>query len=540
MDVATSRPNVASVEADRDPEPDPSVVAELLERGQTGHADEVLIEVDTALRGRTGNLADGPAALHFVRCVMLVWTGQPDDVIAASTMAAAAADALDHPGWKACALAVRAQARIRAGERDAAVFDADAVMRDLVGAQIAMDHVVADEIVACHAATNIAIGFDMMRLYELALPYYETAHQLSLKLPVLTGNPALRSVNLAMLHLGWALELYRVGQGPAARRHTEEAGRHAERAATEPSRITDGRWLDVAAVYTACADADGNDPAGAAERLEHGLARLATHSGQSEREIALPFHAIALSGCGRTDEALRVIQTAEAELQDDSEWLTRVAIAFTHARLLERSGSADAAVALRYGDQLAQSMWRERLRTLHAARTLYQFEQLRSETESLSRSLGTDALTGILNRRGLEERLVEHAACPASEMVAVLALDMDCFKQLNDTRGHAAGDAALQRVAQALGAMVRTGDAVARTGGDEFAALLPGAPLEAALGIAERVVAAVAAVEDPPASVSVGVAVGACPELRRTLEAADDAMYVAKRGGGGRVALAAS
>jgi diguanylate cyclase (GGDEF)-like protein len=291
-------------------------------------------------------------------------------------------------------------------------------------------------------------------------------------------------------------------------------------------------------VQRACADSTGDDPAGAAARLAVGIEELRERGMVTDACMARTFQAIALARSGRLDEALDVIELAGKEIVDEPGWLIRAAIQHTHARLLVEMGSPGAAVVLEYADELAQAMRRERLRTVHAAQTLYEFEQLRSESEALSRSVATDPLTGILNRRGLEARIVEHAACPKGETVAVLALDMDNFKELNDSLGHVAGDRALQRVAQVLGAGVRAGDAVARVGGDGFAALLQGATVESAMGIAERIVAAVAAAADAPASVSVGVAVGCCSDVRQVAEAVDAAMYVAKRSGGGRVSLA--
>jgi diguanylate cyclase (GGDEF)-like protein len=122
-------------------------------------------------------------------------------------------------------------------------------------------------------------------------------------------------------------------------------------------------------------------------------------------------------------------------------------------------------------------------------------------------------------------------------------IDVDHFKNFNDSLGHAAGDKCLQRIAHALQFSVRVElDTVARYGGEEFVAILPGASLDEALAIGERVRAAIAALEMPHSSrpggnlvtVSVGVATCAsatavaAPDL---LHAADDALYLAKSQG---------
>jgi diguanylate cyclase (GGDEF)-like protein len=116
-------------------------------------------------------------------------------------------------------------------------------------------------------------------------------------------------------------------------------------------------------------------------------------------------------------------------------------------------------------------------------------EAARWHASALAAAARRDPLTGLLNRAGFAERLAE--ICSAGTPVALLYLDLDGFKAINDVHGHAAGDAVLVDVARRLAESVRAGDIAARLGGDEFAALLVGvATTDAAGAVVARLEAA--------------------------------------------------
>ncbi|GAA2357205.1 hypothetical protein Cme02nite_50760 [Catellatospora methionotrophica] len=135
----------------------------------------------------------------------------------------------------------------------------------------------------------------------------------------------------------------------------------------------------------------------------------------------------------------------------------------------------------------------------------------------------SDPLTGLRHRRPLARRL----ASGAPWSTAVLAIDIDSFKAINDTWGHDVGDRALIEVADAIRQALREGDEVFRVGGDEFVALLNVASRDEALQIANRIAAAVA---DGGRTISVGVTLRQLEDAETTLRRADEALYAAKHG----------
>jgi diguanylate cyclase (GGDEF)-like protein len=161
-----------------------------------------------------------------------------------------------------------------------------------------------------------------------------------------------------------------------------------------------------------------------------------------------------------------------------------------------------------------------------------------------------DGLTGLLNRRAVEEALLAQVqrSRRTGESFAVLMLDLDHFKTINDRHGHAAGDRALKHTAAALKAELREVDAVGRFGGEEFLVLMPGATIQTARPVAERLRTALVA--DAPRvegqtlllSASIGIAQWREPaeEPTRLLMRADAALYDAKLRGRNCVMVDAS
>lgn len=177
--------------------------------------------------------------------------------------------------------------------------------------------------------------------------------------------------------------------------------------------------------------------------------------------------------------------------------------------------------------------------------TIEDVTEVREQRERLTWTSSHDSLTGLANRAAFEVLLEDATTRAAQEPFCALFIDLDRFKQVNDTGGHAAGDALLRDVAHELAAHVRKSDTVARLGGDEFAVLLSQCPLSQAQTIAEKLRSAVVdyRLTWEGNSFSVGASIGLVrvdttfATAADVLRAADVACYSAKQQGRNCVAV---
>ncbi|WP_319483691.1 GGDEF domain-containing protein [uncultured Cohaesibacter sp.] len=166
--------------------------------------------------------------------------------------------------------------------------------------------------------------------------------------------------------------------------------------------------------------------------------------------------------------------------------------------------------------------------------------QLEGLNIELERQARYDYMTGFLNRRYFVEAVGEHAGKNRND--AMLCIDVDNFKQINDSFGHLVGDEALRQIARTISLATREGDLLARMGGEEFAVFLSNVDFESALKAAERVRKAIEAMIFEPAegvrhdlSVSIGVAFsGEAKDFKTLFGQADLRMYAAKQQGKNR------
>jgi len=220
--------------------------------------------------------------------------------------------------------------------------------------------------------------------------------------------------------------------------------------------------------------------------------------------------------------------------------------ALVHFEAVERTERRRATTQLRAQSQLLvtraetqRAQWQAEQSRLEA---LHHSERAAEFAESAER----DPLTGLGNRRHFDRlsRELLPAAQQHHQALALAMIDIDHFKDVNDAHGHAVGDAVLVTLAQLLRENTRTGDVLARFGGEEFVVLLPDMPLHLAMQVCERLRERVAnypwALANAPAlsvTISIGLTLAPPYEAAQLLERADAALYSAKRAGRNRIVL---
>ena len=216
--------------------------------------------------------------------------------------------------------------------------------------------------------------------------------------------------------------------------------------------------------------------------------------------------------------------------------------------LTSRAGMDDVVAGLRGGahDYLKKPFETPQLlarvgSAVHVKKLQDQLQERNAELDRLSR---TDALTGLHNRRHLDVELarLHRDSLRHQDPLSVLLLDLDHFKQINDTYGHAAGDDVLRAFAERLRSELRAGDVGGRWGGEEFLVILPRTDLDGARAIAERIRTVTAAEHvssgtlSIPVTVSVGCALGPGTSIEAVVQVADTCLYEAKVMGRNRIA----
>ncbi|MQA60465.1 MAG: diguanylate cyclase [Actinophytocola sp.] len=448
------------------------------------------------------------------------------------------------PILRAGAHALQGKRLILAGKEDAALTEiarALAILDDPPTATTTAERRTYDRSMVT-ALTDCWQGLNELGLYETAEEVGNRSHR-ALRASASPHDITLQLFNLIEMLLAWAIRLERVRRDDKAR---EKYGIAASVAAAVEAPFTESlfRMREAPAIdqvgLIAAAAAFADPGADHIERLHRLFKRPA--SGQEKVLVA-----IALSRCleqdARREEARDVLHAArDAAFAANAPASVRLNVDRELARfeLAGRPGLPDAVLA--YTSALEAELWEMRESRAAALQARRNHERLSAEHGAIAAQALQDPLTGLPNRRALDERLRALSSNSAAQPLAVALVDLDGFKGVNDNQSHAEGDDVLRVIASTLRDALRGDDFVARYGGDEFVVLLPGAPASAAALAMNRIVTAV---DELPGHLSRGVTlsvglVSMAPSEHpeSVLARADAAMYEAKRGGGNQVSAA--
>jgi diguanylate cyclase (GGDEF)-like protein len=393
----------------------------------------------------------------------------------------------------------------------------------------------------CTAYVVAAAAYNTLSLWEVVDELYDRATALVPLCPGPGQEPAL-AINRVLIRLEWATALIELDELAAARVQLERSLAAVADTAAVP--LSDLWRMDVEGMETALRLLLG-------ERDDELLATAAKQSEQlrdaGDIEV-VPLleasHALALLGRGKQAEAAAVIAQGQAPISASSG--ARSFPAWVAACVAAGDEPTPGVVAFaEYAHLVARRRWEARASVLVAARSFLATEGLRADNDRITRDLFVDPLTGLQNRRAFDAWLER----PASETFAALLLvDLDGFKRVNDTYGHTTGDEVLRRIGRIVSEHVRSGDLALRHGGDEFAVVLePEGSQEPVirrraddLRTAIRLAPWAEVGPGLTVGVSIGVAVGPLTDgAGRLYELADDALYRAKSDPAGVVLVSA-
>jgi diguanylate cyclase (GGDEF)-like protein len=476
----------------------------------------------------------------YARVVGMTTGGQPDGLEACCEQMISLADRTRDPAARALALAARANA-LGSTRGPRRTLSADG---DLAKATVLLETGLGGAFERINAHIECGEAFDTHRLWELEIDQYVAAlgvdlsseHSEARSNPNVAGGQWAIKNNLAEVQCHWVSALYLVGDGPTT---LEVAAQSLPIFAAAAASDLPDEWLpDLEALRLLTCALGAQDVAEQArECLDH-LEAESPPAGIAHLAIAL---------CERNRRPAAVPAAIEAAIG----CLAGSAFVMEYELAISLSVEAEAArlggdtAGLRFVSHHNAHQWADRISRLNAMLALINAERFRVERETFERDAHVDDLTRLANRRGYHRYLAGFASRDRRQ-VAVLAMDVDRFKSINDRFGHLAGDDALRRIGAVLATHSRPEDLAARMGGDEFVMVLPGVSLQAATDRASEVITVLgrqgrtsAAGFSEPIDISIGIATGPAERVDVLNKLADEALYQAKSGGGRRAAVAA-
>ena len=381
----------------------------------------------------------------------------------------ARAEALGHGGLVGVTMALRAVGA--AGRADSA-----SLLHDAARAVTLADDAQWPALDRCTALVICAAAYNALSLWELASELYDAASRLAPSCERPLQEPAV-AVNRVLVRLEWASGLFELGDHQAALTQLDLAARAADEAMSATGlpdlwrREVEASRDALAFVRTAFrpeARGDVDALLGTARRRsdELGVAGSREMKPLLDALVVLGLHAR-----GRRDEA--AVEAYRLEDLASSSSGARTFVVWLRAHVLAGADPSPAVVAHReYGLRMARTRWTAREGTLSAARSRISGERMGVEHARLARDVLLDPLTGLSNRRAFDDWLDTEPELGLP--TALILVDLDGFKGVNDVYGHGVGDDVLRRVGGLIAAHVRAGDLALRLGGDEFAVVLNG------------------------------------------------------------------
>jgi diguanylate cyclase (GGDEF)-like protein len=512
-------------------------VLTLVEHGKV--EDALALAERTLVESRGASPTDQAALWYAIAYAELV-RSSTRGVLSASERCLSLAREADSAGWVSAGMSMRAMALAREERIESALLDLARAEAELQRCE--------DVPLRCWAHTGLGHTYLELRLYELAQPHLEQALAIGAS-PLSVEEAEVRNLmRLFDLHFRWADELERVqpreGPDPAVEGHRAHSHEYAEQALAraresgEPSLVATCLAMELTSRASQAAQAS-------LPELEDAFANRSSPDHHGGRAVVGGALARALWSLDRREEALAVAVEAADCSVTASDWQVGASAQWLVVEMEAQSGVPGATSGRAYAGLLSRVLWQQRLSTLQGAQAALQVERLHRDKELAQREASEDPLTGVANRRALDDALRSLQAGPgvnplepqvsADSPVSLLMLDLDDFKGINDTYGHVAGDDVLRSVAMAMRGVARTDDLVARLGGDEFVVLARGADHEAGAHLAQRLTDAISAlvVGTRAGAVSLRASVGVRTatseaELGSLLDAADAAMYEVK------------
>jgi len=390
------------------------------------------------------------------------------------------------------------------------------------------------ERITAHTACGIAFGNRW--LWELGNEQYTAALAIGAE-----QEPAALDFVLAPIafnrcedQVAWAGALRQLGDTGAV---AERRRIFASSSAAVAEYGTPGPWSrELAALGTLLAAIAGEDVAGESREMLAALPSPPEGGVPAEpRSVGHLKLAVALSeaNAGRSAAIEATEEAIGAIVPEDFPHMYDLALYLAVELETLRGPGAGLRCAKR---QIARH-WATRQARLGAMLARIEAERLSAEHSVLAREVNLDALTGIANRRALA-RYLDEFHYRDDKAIAVILVDFDEFKEINDRYGHGAGDAVLARVARMLEHNIRPADLAVRLGGDEFGMVLAGVGTDVARARAETLMTQI---DQEPwgelrpglrVTVSIGVAAGAVTDVQEVTAHADAALYRAKEAGG--------